>query len=427
MLKNSYDLFVNDCRFDLIFKYLYSRYDNFFTKLLYLENIRIFNDFKEYESYPPTKPPYKDGCLDFATQFDSILHAVKYDQFDAENNKILISKNNFIINGAHRLTAHMLFNKNIDCQIIDKNYIQQWTWQFFKESGFKQEFLDFGALEFVKLNPHAYIVNLFPLADQALDNKVYDILNKYGQIYYVREHNNVTFNQLINIKKKCYSENGKYEAWLGSPQNCFDGAQKHAKISLGNGGNLRIVVFICNDINLVRNAKIEIRRLYGLGNHTCHINDTHDGAIKLAQIYFNENTFNMLKYIDFIHEDYELISRINLFKQNIAQFSILDVEDFILVGSVPLNVLGKRKSRDIDYLALKQNLPHVLSRSFSPHDSQLKYYTTTKEQLIWNPKNYFYFNGIKVLSLKNLYRMKKTRNEIGKDDIDCRLIENLIN
>ena len=77
----------------------------------------------------------------------------------------------------------------------------------------------------------------------------------------------------------------------------------------------------------------------------------------------------MLKYIDFIHEDYELISRINLFKQNIAQFSILDVEDFILVGSVPLNVLGKRKSRDIDYLALKQNLPHVLSRSFSPHDS----------------------------------------------------------
>ena len=45
--------------------------------------------------------------------------------------------------------------------------------------------------------------------------------------------------------------------------------------------------------------------------------------------------------------------------------------------------------------------------------------------MIFNPKYYFYFNGIKFISFSQLYKMKTDRDE-EKDKNDCKMMEALI-
>ena len=48
-----------------------------------------------------------------------------------------------------------------------------------------------------------------------------------------------------------------------------------------------------------------------------------------------------------------------------------------------------------------------------------------KNEIIYNPENYFYFNGFKFISLNILKKMKQNRNE-EKDKNDLKLINKLI-
>ena len=54
------------------------------------------------------------------------------------------------------------------------------------------------------------------------------------------------------------------------------------------------------------------------------------------------------------------------------------------------------------------------------HDKDLRYYPESKNEMIFNPKNYFYFKNIKFLSFFQLYNMKINRAE-EKDIYDCKI------
>jgi len=56
----------------------------------------------------------------------------------------------------------------------------------------------------------------------------------------------------------------------------------------------------------------------------------------------------------------------------------------------------------------------------------LKYYPKNKEEIIYNPDNYFYFNGHKIISLNLVREMKKLRGE-EKDINDIKIIDNFFN
>ena len=46
------------------------------------------------------------------------------------------------------------------------------------------------------------------------------------------------------------------------------------------------------------------------------------------------------------------------------------------------------------------------------HNSYEKFYKKSIDELVYNPDNYFYFNGIKFLKLEVLVEFKRNRNEI---------------
>ncbi len=336
-----------------------------------------------------------------------------------------IDINGNLLNGAHRLASAAAAKKKVKIHQQNKE-TKDFTWRFFTKQKLRQDIMDYGTLNFVLLNENAYIVNLFPCADQTKDSEVERILLKYGKLYYKKTIADLPFNAYVNINMLCYNMNEKENGWFGKGKDNFQGLQKNAKNKSNGKSPLRVYVFICKKLEDVKAAKAEIRALYDKGNRSCHINDYHHEAITLAQTYFNENSLDFIRYHPF-SGNIKFNQTVDMFKKHVEELGC-NIQNFILVGSTPLAAYQIRDAKDIDFLA-KTNALATSAKTdmFHSHDSQLKFYPTGKTQLIENPNNYFWHRGVKILSLKNTLAMKTTRNEIGKDDIDCESIRKLYN
>lgn len=416
MLVNAFDLFLKQKRFDLIFKYLYVKSPSSFTKNAYLENIRAFNNFSEKSSNGTDK----DSSEKFITIFDNLINSIQNEGFKTEQNAIPIGRSGEIIDGAHRLAICASLGYNIET--ISSNLDALWDYQFFHNKGMDEKVMDYGALEYVKLNPHAYIVNLQPVTTMDDDSKVLDILNSHGFVYYKKECW-LSFNGLVNFKKICYGSFWEKAPWIGSPEDGFFGAQDHANHSMGINP-MRVFVFVCENLEEVQKAKKEIRDIYGIGNYSVHINDTHEEAICLAENYFNANTLFQLNTRPFHLYDEVFEKHIEVLKTECKNRNI-DIDRVCGAGSTPMNVFQIRHSQDLDYLTIGDSvLPD--DEIISSHNKYERNYPHPITEIITDPSFHMYYNGVKFISLDTLYAMKKFRREIPKDYLDCKKIRTII-
>ena len=297
MKVNALYLFLKQKRFDLIYKYIYLKYpNNEFVKNAYVENIRAFNDFIEIE---PSDGIPKNTANDFINSFENLYVSIKNNGFDETKGVIPIGDNGEISDGAHRLAVCAYLNKSVEIENDGRNDL--YDYKFFIKRNMDQSIMDYGALEYVKLNPNAYIVNLHSVTNIEKDAEVENILNKYGFIFYKKDIK-LTYNGYVNMKKLSYGSFWDREGWIGTVENEFAGAQMHAKESMGENP-LRVFVFVCDNLEKVVKVKSEIRSLYNIGNFSVHINDTRDEAIWLAETYFNKNSLEMINSRPFVYED----------------------------------------------------------------------------------------------------------------------------
>lgn len=408
-------LFLKQRRFDLIFKYLYAVNPNDFNRKAYLENIRAFNNF--YELNPSDGIP-KNSAADFLNSFDKLIVDIKENQFNKEKGIIPIGKNGEITDGAHRLSVSAAFDLTIEVE-EDLEYNEDYPYTFFYKKGMNQEYMDYGALEYVKLNSNAFIVNIHSIVDTKYDDQIEKLLSKYGVIYY-KKNIEIGFNAYVHLKRISYGYFWEKDSeWIGNKENYFSGAQQHARNSMGKFP-LRAYVFICDNFTNILKVKQEIRELVQQGNFSVHINDSHEEAICLAESYFNCNTYNYIKNVPFYYDDSDFDKKLEVFRKILYKKGI-NINNVCCVGSTPLNVYGVRKSDDIDYLSIDNQMQYEDS-IYSPHDSQLSYYPYSKEQILSNPKFYFYYRGFKFITLDVLFKMKLRRHEIPKDLKDLYLV-----
>lgn len=419
MKQNALQLFLKQKRFDLIFKYLYLKYpNNDFVKAAYIENIRAFNGFYEIE---PSDGIPKNSADDFINSFDKLYKSIEEKDFDKTLGIIPIGDNGEISDGAHRLAVCAYLNKEVETEPDGR--CDLYDYKFFKSQKMNPDVMDYGALEYVKLNPNAYIVNLHSVTDAKKDNLVEDILNKYGFIFYKKDID-LTFDGYVNLKKLSYGSFWDRESWIGTVENKFAGAQMHARESIGKNP-LRAFVFVCDDLEKVIQVKAEIRALYNIGNYSVHINDTRDEAIWLAETYFNSNSLFMLNRRCFYYEDPRFDNLIEDLK-NTAKERNVDIENICASGSTPMNIAGIRKSDDLDFLYCGEKEFDIQTDTLSNHDSELNYYPYNKKEIIENPKYHFYYHGLKFISLDVLLKMKEKRGEKPKDVNDCREIRSFL-
>lgn len=408
---NAKDLLTHT-RFDLAFKLLYL--DNIDRNLksakeIYKEHIRAFSLGKF------TEPGNEDkNSIDrFIKEFHKTFEDIKNNGFDSTKTLIPFSKNGSIANGAHRIASAIYLNKDVECVDIDTaDHI--YDYKFFYSRNVPSEMLDVVATKFVEYADNVHVAFLWPTA-KGHDKEIEKVI---PNIVY-RKEMTLAPNGAHNLLSQIYYG----EEWLGSVEDDFRGSKGKLIECFKNFDPVRIIAFQANSLDEVLKIKDKIRDIFNVGKHSIHITDTKEEAIRVARVVFNDNSIHFLNYAK-PNRYISTHTKIDKFKEFITQ-NELDVNDVVLDSGIVLSAYGLRESSDIDYFVDDNEKLKYHNEELEYHDEELEYHDEEKLELIYNPKNYFYFNDFKFISFNQLYKMKQNRAE-EKDKNDCKMMEALI-
>ena len=325
-------------RFDLMAKYLYVKakdndFRTHFYRNLYHDNINVFNG-----CYEPPDPHLQNQtspkrCIeDFIEVFDQLILDIPRKGFDP---RYPIPMNgNIPLNGAHRLSICVYFNIK-PMTLMKSQVASHYDYNFFKNMNpiFKDEM----ALQYIKQNKNIRSMIIFPNSDPSKFNRVIDIIRTYGNIYYHKSVD-LTENGLQNIIKECY----RNEGWIGGlfPQTTC------GKAELCRGKNATTIILIdMKDIHLCIELKEKCRAIFGLNKHSLHMSDFQEDTFRIGSALLNCNS------IDFLNHGTNNVSP-NTKQLLDTYFKKVkaEAEQFCLTSSLILEMFGKRKAKDIDYL-----------------------------------------------------------------------------
>lgn len=403
-------------RFDILAKYIYGSYilnniNTDFGELVYKSHLYAFNKF--YESDYRNKTSFED----FRREFRNLIKSIQLVGFNENQTLIPLGNNGIIIDGSHRVAACLLLGMDVPVAVFGKE-ANIYDYKYFLNKGLEKKFADFMAYYYVKLKKNTHIVSLFPSAE-GHDDEVEDILKEFAKIVY-RKEIDINQNGAVNLVKQMYRD----EKWLGNEANNFEGARYKASQCYNKPGLTRIYLIETDNPQLLIHAKEKIRNIYKIENHSVHINDMHEETLRLSQLFFNENSIHFLNYASIIqpaHFRYLFIEYKKFLKAN-----NVDPEFFCVDGSAVMAAYGIRDCRDLDYL--HKGYEHIRYGNedvIGSHNAEIHHHTIGINEIIFNPDNHFYYNGIKFCSLDEIKYMKQKRGE-PKDYQDINLIADYI-
>jgi len=405
-------------RFDILAKILYAKgrknnYKTDFHLNVYKEHLLAWNGLhSDFDG--------KSGLNEYTESFDKILDSIQTDGFDDKKSLVPLTENLTPLNGSHRVAACITHDKNVSCtkgiegkdgMVCDFNYL--------KKLNLEQKWMDAMALEYSCLKDDSYIVSLFPSVSNKNDEEVRDMLKEVGDIVYEKD---IYLNNMGALK---YTIEMYYnEPFIGNHLDGYHGANNKAKLCFTNPDKplkVFLMKFPQEDV-ILRDLKNRIRNLFGMGNHSVHMNDTHEETVRLSKLLFNENSIHFLNNSNVqYYRTFE--EQLNYFKQFIIQ-NELDIDDYCITASSVLSMYGLREGKDLDYL--HRGVKISGHNMISSHNEYSKgRYNKSIDDIIYNPENHFYYNGIKFASLDVVKDLKSKRGE-SKDISDLKLISNII-
>ena len=414
-------MLLHPCRFDLMAKYLYikskdKKLETDFFKELYHKHLITFNGCNEFPDRTVGETGLSKTKIDiFLNTFDSLINNIKNYGYD-EKYPIPVGKNGIIVNGAHRLMTSYYYNVIPKIKRFDQNGNMGYNYSFFLNRKnlpqLEEIYSDTMALEYIKHNENIRTMIIYPVGfNTEIIKEVINIINNYGYIYY---HKVIHLNSkgVNNLIKELY----RGEDWIGGlfPSGWSPGG-KAQRCVINDETNPILYISICmNDVNKCIELKEKCRELYNLGKHSLHMSDYNSDTYRISSCLLNSNS------IHFLNNGSNDISEPtkNLLK---TYFKNKIDEDYCLTSSLILEMYGLRQANDVDYL----HKDDIKLENFGLHSGEwLQYYKENKDSIIYNPSNYFYFNGLKFASLKVIKEMKERRNK-KKDKIDLELIKKI--
>ncbi|MCQ4230888.1 hypothetical protein M8P87_13645 [Pseudomonas stutzeri] len=405
------DMLVNGKRFDLAFKILYLEMREKslrFATDIYKEHIRAFSLGGYVE---PGQEETKNSLDCFLTDFSSIFQSIKDIGFDSTKTVLPITMEGTIANGAHRLASAIFLNQPVQTVKLDMPG-PIYDYRFFYNRNVSSNYLDAAATKFIELADNVFVAFLWPVA-QGHDKVVEQII---PNIFY-RKDVLFTPNGAHNLLSQIYHG----ERWLGTVENNYSGVKGKLVECFKSFDQVRVIAFQAESLEAVIKIKEKIRGVFGVGKHSIHITDTKDEAVRVARLVLNENSLHFLNYAK-PNRYLSVHKKIASFRAYLERNSI-NPEDIVLDSGVVLSIYGLREAADVDYLAPSEISLDVVDHLES-HDEVLKHHGEDKGTLIYNPQYYFYFEGVKFLSFKQVFRMKSNRNE-SKDRNDCAMMKAL--
>lgn len=402
-------------RFDVMAKYLYAKHRMIGGGLEWASRI--------YEEHLLCHGNYTEGdgsgkvCFDdYVSKYDELLDSIRDNGFLEDKGYIPVGRDGVIIDGTHRLAACLLYDRPLYTVEFDVD-VDGYDYKQFMLRGLRQESLDAMALEYIRIARNVHIAIIFPLAASKYE-EAYSVLGEYGDIVYEKS---AIFTKIgrRNLIRLLY----RGEKWLGREGELTSGLLHHSENRFLNKGPVTFVFIKCDDPMMLREAKSRVRSLYNLNNDPIHINDAEDSTLNVAELALNKNS---LKYINQV--DIDLIDpsfRGKLFAYNkLLKKDGVNRELYCIDSGGVLALYGMRQTHDLDYIHIGKKLDDSSGEGISSHNEELCYYDKKVDELIFNPENHFYYEGLKCMSIDNV-RSAKARRRCKKDFRDIELIDSV--
>jgi hypothetical protein len=214
------------------------------------------------------------------------------------------------------------------------------------------------------------------------------------------------------------------EAWAGGPHDNWHGYRMKESLCYTNDSPTYCFLIELDESEIGRTIKNDIRNMYGVGNHSVHINDTHEQTVRLAKCLFNSNSIHHLNKTKPVHYS-KFQSAIDRFK-NFIESNNLDIDDYCVTASSVLSIYGLREGEDVDYLHhFEDKITDPQNVIHSHNEYGVGRYDLSYDEIIYNPKYYFHSQGVKFASLETVKKLKEKRGE-EKDLIDINLINSIL-
>jgi len=302
-------------------------------------------------------------------------------------------------------------------------------------------------LEYVKCRPLSQIITIW---EKYTDNKLFEYLNKNGNVYYIK-HINLSFKGACSLIYQLFADTPLYKD-LNSIQELLINTYNFDKNS---GGDITVILF--DNINniLYKNFKMNIYTILKKNNFT--ISNKFYKTIEQSQIYFCENSLIFLekqlleRHINInMRKSRTLLATFkNWYTQNI---NLLNMRGFLIFSSSILYVYGIRGINDIDIYADYQSYGQTVDKYLlnedskfyfidftMPNTSSWKQYweqwskkwaqligTNSFNEIIYNPKYHFYYMGMKFMTIDGDIQRRIIRQR-PRSMVDLIKIKQLLN
>ena len=406
--------FLSYNRLDIGFKLLYLNLrlkNNKLAESIYTSHIDAFTFGRFNEKGNLNKKTIND----FLFYFEETYKSIKKEGFNDLKSLVPINKEKFFINGSHRIAILIYLNKKV--KVIELEFHKQlYDYNFFKKRNVNSNYIEKAVKIFTKYHQNSYLAILWP--SSSIFHKKIEVC--FDKIVYKKE---ITLSDIgrHNFVIELY----KSENWLGSFKNDFQGAKNKMYECFKNKRPLKIIIFQSENKTYVEKLKNKIRNISKLGKHSVHISDDNNYQ-NILDIIFNQNSLAFINTIKFSYLKKEF-DFTNYLKKFLISKNI-KINDFIITGSFPMSLYQIRSNNDVDYISYNLIIlddTYILEKKISSHNNQINYYKTTKENLLYDNSNFFYFNDFKILTLDNLKILKQNRFD-KKDQIDLYLIKKSI-
>ena len=403
-------------RFDIAAKHLYARYRESgyktnFAEQVYKMHLFAWNNFNEIGD------KNKNCYADFLKAFDKILDSIKINGYNSSLGALPVYENQ-LLNGAHRVAASILYNKHVIVREASEVEGQlDCSSSMFRSKGLPGKYSDAIAEEYVRLAKNSLFITLFPSASYDKDKtlKAFSLIQSCCDIVYSKSlswKNNAG----LNLIRQIYLG----EEWGLTWKEKFQGFARKAELCFTTRAPIyTLLIQPKQSVDIVA-LKEEIRKIYKIGKHSCHINDTHEETIRLSRIYYNKNSMHHVNNsIENYYPSFE--KRINAYNAYIRTNG-LDTENYCITSSSILSIYGIHDSQDLDYFHFDEN--QINGAEINSHNNEIVNYRDTVDEILFNPSKHFWYNNTKIASYDTVLKMKKFRNEI-KDVHHSKLLETL--
>jgi hypothetical protein len=401
-------------RIDLIAKFLYVESKELginvnYCKLLYKAHISAFTHGNYIEQGQESS---KTNIESFYKVLDDLVLKIDKVGLDQKVSRIPMDKYGVIIDGAHRTAVCAYFNKPIPVTQFNIEG-QKYDLEFFRKRMMKSKFLDFLAHSYIKIkNKNVYALCVWPKGHNNKDF-VKEFLTKKVHIVFEKQVF-LTARGAHSFVSQIYS----HHDWVGTPKDGFNGSKNKVNACFSNNKPMVLFVFETDKpLDEIVVLKEEIRNLIGFGKHSVHVTDNQEETLQISELLLNENSVYHMNYAN-PFKYYKGIERFIAFSKYLKEHNH-NSKEILIDGSGSMEVFGLRKADDIDFIS-KQNIQKGKYHSKRTENDIFKLYGYNVDAL-QSPDSYFYFFGVRFLTLDEVLISKKKRGE-KKDLVDIAII-----